>query len=224
MAGQAFLPAAAVQRDGTIGVLYDDTRNDKRGDGQLTTDVWLSASHDGGKSWREGHVSGPFDALTASETSSTGVAGHFLGDYQGLVPLPNAFGAVFAAARPVATAGPSDVLFARVATNGGAAIKKKAASKRLVLRVSPTRVRPGRRVRYVFHATLGGRAARAVRIEFAGRRLHTSARGRAATTVRLSRRGRHRAHGSRRGLRSADAYVLVTTRKAGTRSRAVTTR
>src|SRR3954471_574400 len=36
-AGQAFLPAAAVGHDGTIGVLYDDTRNDKRGDGQLTT-------------------------------------------------------------------------------------------------------------------------------------------------------------------------------------------
>src|SRR4051812_24246477 len=34
VAGQALLPAAAVGRDGTIGVLYDDTRHDRRGDGQ----------------------------------------------------------------------------------------------------------------------------------------------------------------------------------------------
>ncbi len=104
-AGQAFLPAVAVLRDGTIGVLWDDTRNDRKADKQLTTDVWLSRSADGGATWKQSHVAGPFDALTASETSSTGVAGHFLGDYQALVALPGAFGAVFAASKPLATAG-----------------------------------------------------------------------------------------------------------------------
>jgi hypothetical protein len=53
--------------------------------------------------------------LTASRTSSAGIAGRFVGDYQGLVALPNGFGAVLAQAKPAARAGPSDVFFARVA-------------------------------------------------------------------------------------------------------------
>ena len=147
---------------------------------------------------------------SASQTSSTGVAGHFLGDYQGLVAVPDGFGAVFAAARPLATAGPSDIFFARVAPTGGGAARRPL-SRRLVLRVAPVRVRAGLHVHVRFRAILRGRPARAVRIDFAGHRLHTDRRGRASTTVRL-RSGRRRAHASRRGLRSADAYIVVTRR------------
>jgi hypothetical protein len=38
----------AITSDGTIGVLYDDHRNDVEGDTELTTDVWLTYSDDGG--------------------------------------------------------------------------------------------------------------------------------------------------------------------------------
>jgi hypothetical protein len=112
---QAFLPNVAVMADGTVGVSFDDFRNDRPGDGRLSTDVWFRHSHDGGRSWRERHLAGPFDMLTAPRTSSTDIAGRFVGDYQGLVALPNGFGAVFAQAKPAARAGPSDVFFARVA-------------------------------------------------------------------------------------------------------------
>jgi hypothetical protein len=114
VATQAFLPAVAVMRDGTVGVTFDDLRRDRRGDGKLTTDVWLRWSRDGGRRWRERHLAGSFDTLTASRTGSTGITGRFLGDYQGLVALPDGFGALFAQARPAARTGASDVFFARV--------------------------------------------------------------------------------------------------------------
>jgi hypothetical protein len=60
--------------------------------------------------------------LTTPRTSSTGVAGRFVGDYQGLAASGRGFVAVFAegkaigrrkpTARPVR--GPSDILFARI--------------------------------------------------------------------------------------------------------------
>lgn len=207
-AAQAFLPALGVSGDGTVGVLWDDARNDKRGDGQFTLDVWFSHSHDGGRTFAGAtHLAGPFDALTASETSSTGVAGHFLGDYQGLAGMAGGdFAGIFSASRPLAKQGPSDTFVARVAT---AAAGQPARSRQLRLTVSPRRVRAGRRVRFRFRATLGGRPARAVVIAFGGRRLRTDRAGRATARVRLPRRGRRRAHASRRTLRSADAFVAV---------------
>ncbi len=206
-AGQAFLPAVAVAPDGTVGVTYDDTRDDRRGDGELTTDVWLSISHDGGRTFAERHLAGPFDALTASETSSTGVAGHFLGDYQALVPLRSSFALAFAAARPLASTGPSDIFLARAST---VAPPAPGLSKRLSLVVSPRRVHAGHRTRLRFVARRGTARARAVRIRVAGHLLHTDRHGRASVVVRPRRAGRIRSHASRRGLRSADAYVTVT--------------
>ena len=114
---QAFLPSLAVAGDGTLGVTWDDLRNDRRGDGRLTTDVWFARSGNGGASWRQRHVAGPFDALTASPTDSTGVAGRFLGDYQGLAGLPRGLAAVFAQGKPQATRGGTDIFFARLETS-----------------------------------------------------------------------------------------------------------
>lgn len=111
---QAFLPSLAVAGDGTIGVTWDDFRNDRRGDNQLTTDVWFAHSHNRGASWRQAHVAGPFNVLTAAPTDSTHVAGRFLGDYQGLAGLPHQLAAVFAQGRPAATHGGTDIFFARL--------------------------------------------------------------------------------------------------------------
>jgi hypothetical protein len=110
---QAFLPALAVDGRGTLAVLYDDFRRDRHGDRALTSDVWLTRSYDHGRTWREVHVAGPFDILTASETDSAGVKGLFVGDYQGLAGLPSGFAAAFAVSKPLSKFGPSDVFFGR---------------------------------------------------------------------------------------------------------------
>ena len=113
--GQAFLPSIAVAADGTIAVSYDDTRNDT-GTGatdNFTTDVWASISHDRGRTWSERHVAGPFDMATAPESDSSGVAGLFVGDYQGLAPVGNAFAAAYAQGRPMASHGPTDLFVSR---------------------------------------------------------------------------------------------------------------
>src|SRR5205823_1936696 len=144
------------------------------------------------------HVAGPFDALTASKTSSTGVEGHFQGDYQGLAGMTGGlFAGIFSASRPLAKQGPSDTFVARVDTR---AAGQPARSRQLRLTVSPRRVRVGRCVRLPFRATLGGLPPRAVVIAFGCRRLRTNRAGRATARVRLPRHGRRRAHASRRTL------------------------
>jgi hypothetical protein len=112
--GQAFVPSVAVAPFGTVGVTWDDTRRDRAHDAQLTGDVWFAHSHDHGRSFRQTHVAGPFDLLTGPRTSSTSVAGRFIGDYQGMVALRKGFGAAFAQTRPRARFGPSDMFFARL--------------------------------------------------------------------------------------------------------------
>lgn len=114
---QAFLPNVAVSTDGTVAVTWDDFRGDVPMDGRLTTRVRVAWSRDGGTTWDGRPIGGPFDILTGPETDSSGVSGLFVGDYQGLVGLARGrFGAVFAETRPAATAGPSDVVFARIRT------------------------------------------------------------------------------------------------------------
>jgi hypothetical protein len=50
----------------------------------LPTDVWLKHSHDGGATWSEQHVYGPFDMENAPVAR-----GWFLGDYQGMAAVGN---------------------------------------------------------------------------------------------------------------------------------------
>jgi len=205
--GQAFLPSIAAGRDGSLGVLYDDTRNDRRADKALTTDVWLDTSRDGGTTRDERHVAGPFDALTASETSSTGVAGHFIGDYQGFAAMPGGFGAAFAQAKPAATAGPSDIFFARLPLQAGVAAVRPSAT--LHVRVSPRRVLIGRATRLTITVRRGSVPARSVRVRVAGRTLRTDVRGAVHVVLRARHAGRVRIHASRRGLRSDSTYVRL---------------
>jgi hypothetical protein len=70
-----------VADDGTVAVLYYDFRNNTPAAG-LPTDVWLTQSTNGGGTWQEQHVSGPFDMKAAPVAR-----GWFLGDYQGLEPI-----------------------------------------------------------------------------------------------------------------------------------------
>ena len=86
---QAFTPAVAVSADGTVGVTYYDFRNNTAAPG-VPTDAWFVHSHDGGATWAEQHVAGPFDIETAPVAR-----GYFLGDYEGLATSGNDFLAFF---------------------------------------------------------------------------------------------------------------------------------
>jgi hypothetical protein len=80
-ATQAFTPSIAVAQ-GKVGVTYYDLRNDNPGDNtRLLATAWLAVSSDGGATWTESAVGGPFDMHSAART----VQGYFVGDYQGLV-------------------------------------------------------------------------------------------------------------------------------------------
>ena len=104
----AFEPAIAVDSHGTLGVTWQDLRSDRPGDGVLSVDVWFAQSINRGASWRQRHVAGPFDLLTAPRGR--------LGEYQGLAGLRRGFAAIFTATAPLARNGPSDIFFARIPT------------------------------------------------------------------------------------------------------------
>jgi hypothetical protein len=110
VAAQAWSPTIAVNADGTVGVTWYDARRDRRGDGRFTTDVWFADSGDGGDSWRQIHLAGPFDYLTAAQRNGR----PFMGDYYGLAPVPQGFVAAFAQAQPQSGGDHSAVFFARI--------------------------------------------------------------------------------------------------------------
>ncbi len=104
---QAFMPTIAAFRRGRVGLYFYDFRRDERGDRELTTDLWFSHSHDGGGTWKESHMAGPFDFRTAPISGS----GYFLGDYMGLGTAGRAFYAAFGMSAPQAKRGRSDTFF-----------------------------------------------------------------------------------------------------------------
>jgi hypothetical protein len=107
---EAFLPTIAVAGDGTLGMLWYDLRHYSKDSARLDTDVWFSTTKDRGSHWREAHAAGPFDLRTAPSSRF----GPFIGDYMGLVGLPDGFGAVFVMAKPQSKNGPADVFFSRI--------------------------------------------------------------------------------------------------------------
>jgi hypothetical protein len=112
---QTFLPVIAVAHDGTVGVTYYDDRRDKPWDFAYSADFWFAHSHDGGASWEEEHVGGPFD-LRKTLMRRIPVRGRFVGDYHGLVPITGGFLSSFALGPPQARAGGSDIFWAWLLT------------------------------------------------------------------------------------------------------------
>jgi hypothetical protein len=78
-----------------VAISYYDFRNDVSGDRRLTTDHWLIHSHDGGGTWSESHLAGPFDMHQAPYAR-----GYFVGDYQGLDSQGQACRTLFTLASP----------------------------------------------------------------------------------------------------------------------------
>jgi len=111
----AFVPSVAVRADGTMGVTYYDFRSNTSDRATLLTDYWMARSTDGGATWRESRVAGPFDLAIAPYAG-----GLFLGDYQSLVGIGNAFVPFYAAVNSGDLSNRTDV-FASLLTSAGAA-------------------------------------------------------------------------------------------------------
>ncbi len=102
---QAFTPAVAVAADGSIGVTYFDFRQDTGAVDTLLANYWRVVSKDGGATWQETAVGGPFDILSAPRAEGA----PFLGDYQGLTASGDQFLSFFVAANSGNTANPTSV-------------------------------------------------------------------------------------------------------------------
>jgi hypothetical protein len=82
---QAFTASISVADD-AIAVTHYDFRRDNADPNVLLTDYWRLVSNNGGESWRESHIAGPFDMRTAPFAR-----GFFTGDYQGLASTNEGF-------------------------------------------------------------------------------------------------------------------------------------
>jgi hypothetical protein len=106
---QTFLPTVGVAGNGTVGVTWYEFR-DHPGSAVLT-DLWFGRSADAGKIWTTARLDGPFDLRSAPRSD----AGAFIGDYQGLVGLPHAFGALYVLGQPRSGRLPTATFFDPVA-------------------------------------------------------------------------------------------------------------
>lgn len=84
----AFTAMVDVDSQGRVAVSYYDFRNDQAGDAALSTDFWVTHSHDGGRTFTTESRLTPtsFDMRTAPNAR-----GYFVGDYTGLAHAGAAF-------------------------------------------------------------------------------------------------------------------------------------
>ncbi|MBB5204676.1 hypothetical protein HNQ51_001990 [Inhella inkyongensis] len=86
----AFTPTLAAGRNGQVGLLHFDLREDTADPSTLLASAWLLTSSDG-ITWRETKVWGPVDLSQAPNAR-----GYFLGDYMGLVARGDRYQALLA--------------------------------------------------------------------------------------------------------------------------------
>ena len=102
-ATSALVPMIAVNRAGTIGVTFYDSRHNTPDPATLPTDLWAvrcTRHCTNPAAWTEQHLDGPFDARKFPLTS----IGRMIGDYTGLVVSGDRFVAVYG----VTTADPNN--------------------------------------------------------------------------------------------------------------------
>ena len=127
---QAFTAQVHVARDGTVGVSYFDLRGDTNDAGATTpTDYWLLRSRDGGATWSETRIAGPFDLQRAPNAR-----GLFLGDYHGLTSIDTTFLSFFAQTTQDGDANRTDVFALPLAPATGAASIASGRSRAAVAR------------------------------------------------------------------------------------------
>lgn len=128
---QAFTPTIEVRADGVIGVTYYDLRSNATAlAGTLLADCWIVTSSDHGVTFRETHLSGPFDLDLAPDAN-----GLFLGDYQSLGSAAGAFLPFYAETDP-GGAIRSDVFLALPGA-AAAGVKRAAAEAAAPFRALP---------------------------------------------------------------------------------------
>jgi hypothetical protein len=88
----AFNPTVRYLPGGVLAVTYYDLRDFAVGSSILSTSVWLTESADGGATWHELRLQGPFDLNTAPLTDQPNgfATALFLGDNQGLALVGSA--------------------------------------------------------------------------------------------------------------------------------------
>jgi hypothetical protein len=111
-ASQTFLPTPGVAGDGTVAVTWYDFDGQHETPGTPLTYLWLGRSRDGGKTWTTTRLDGPFGLRSAPRSG----LGAFIGDYEGMAGLPNAFGALYVLAQPRSGKLPAAVFFKAVAS------------------------------------------------------------------------------------------------------------
>ncbi|MGE5337056.1 MAG: sialidase family protein [Gemmatimonadota bacterium] len=131
---QAFTPQISVLADGTIGVTYFDLRSNTPDVNTLPAELWLTRSRDGGATWSETRVAGPFDLAIAPNAR-----GLFLGDYQGLTAGGGRFISLFAQTTRVPLTNPTDI-FALAVTPPAQA--QAAAQRARTYRAQPASAEP----------------------------------------------------------------------------------
>lgn len=107
-----FQPSFAVGADGTLGLTFYDQRSDASGGEASLADVWFRSSTDGGQTWIEQHLAGPFDMR--STVTSDGASMN-VGNPQAFQGFGLGFAAAFNVGRPLATEADMAVVFQTVA-------------------------------------------------------------------------------------------------------------
>ena len=102
----AFTRDGRRRRPGRVAVSYYDFRNDRPGDAVLSTDFWVTHSHDGGMSFPDESrlTTTSFDMRTAPDA-----LGYFVGDYTGLDHFGTTFHPAWVAANDGNLANRTDV-------------------------------------------------------------------------------------------------------------------
>jgi hypothetical protein len=101
---QAFTPTVAAGA-GRVAVTYYDFRQDTNDPNVLMTTCWRVVSVNGGSSWTETQVAGPFDLLSAPLAGGA----PFIGDYQGMAASGELFVAFYVAANSGNAMNPANV-------------------------------------------------------------------------------------------------------------------
>lgn len=91
--GAGVCPTIAVAPDGTVGVLYYSTSDSNPDGTNFVVSAYLATSADGGQTWAQQRVAGPFDPGPAAVGGE-----YFFGDYEGLVGFSRGFVPLFSVA------------------------------------------------------------------------------------------------------------------------------
>ena len=119
---QAFTPTVSVNANGVVAVTYFDLRSDNLNVETLGADYWIARSADGGATWTEARVTGPFDLAQAPVAR-----GYFLGDYMALAPVGNEFAALYVQATGEGAGNRNDVFMKRFAASAASAARPQRA-------------------------------------------------------------------------------------------------